>query len=271
MVRPVRSAVKKSKINYKTLGEIGKGISFFATPAYASTSKTVKAPKKPTAKQVKDAKNLPPYLTLIKQAIEDTHKPRKGSSVYVIVKWLEENYPGKADRSQIRGALRRGLTTGELIREKASYRIAPGSSTTTTKSKRGRKPATGTKRKPPTSRAKGRVAKKAAPTKVARSAPAKPLTKKKSSIKKTKVFTTSTVAPESGSKWQYDHMGWKDYDLAASDVVEAAYQEWLKNPFTDVRSIHSGQWQYQVDFNLMTQTNIQHEAHTSRKIRRVKK
>lgn len=112
-------------------------------------------------------------------------------------------------------------------------------------------------------------------------------TKKKAPAKKTKVFDNTTVAPESGFKWQcvfarlragsparlarYDHNGWKDYKDDASDVVEAAYQDWQANPFTDVRAIKSGDWQYQVDFNAMMQTNIQHEAHTQRRIRRVAK
>eukprot|EP00029_Vermamoeba_vermiformis_P012276 TRINITY_DN708_c0_g1_i1.p1 TRINITY_DN708_c0_g1~~TRINITY_DN708_c0_g1_i1.p1 ORF type:complete len:717 (-),score=278.23 TRINITY_DN708_c0_g1_i1:40-2016(-) len=70
--------------------------------------------------------------------------------------------------------------------------------------------------------------------------------------------------------WQYNHNGWFNYDNAASDVVEATYQEYLRNPgVTDVRSIQSGSWMYQVDFRQMTQQNIQHENHTIRQIRRV--
>lgn len=90
------------------------------------------------------------------------------------------------------------------------------------------------------------------------------------------VFDNSTVvaplvpsAPgESVPQWQYEHDGWRNYDKAASDVVEAAYQEWRKNPYTDVRAIKSGEWQYTVDFNTMMQQNIVHSSHTSRAIRR---
>jgi len=32
--------------------------------------------------------------------------------------------------------------------------------------------------------------------------------------------------------------------------------------------VKSGQWQYEIDFRLMLQTNIQHENHTKRRIRR---
>jgi hypothetical protein len=90
------------------------------------------------------------------------------------------------------------------------------------------------------------------------------------------VFDNSTVvAPlvpavpgETVPHWQYNHDGWKNYDKAASDVVEAAYQEWKSNPYTDVRAIKSGEWQYAVDFTNMEQQNIQHENHTKRLIRR---
>lgn len=72
-------------------------------------------------------------------------------------------------------------------------------------------------------------------------------------------------------KWQYknDSGKWADYDKAASDAVEAAYASWLVNPHIDVRSVHSGDWDYNVDFNLLTQQNIRHQAHKVRQIQRV--
>jgi len=83
------------------------------------------------------------------------------------------------------------------------------------------------------------------------------------------VFDNSTRAERAvGVQWQYQHGGWQPYAQQASDVVEAAYQDWLANPNVDVRAIRSGAWEYEVDFNAMTQTNIQHEAHTQRSIRR---
>jgi len=70
--------------------------------------------------------------------------------------------------------------------------------------------------------------------------------------------------------WQYYDNGWKKYEQAASDVVEAAYQDYVKDPTNfDVRAIKSGHWMYQVDFVNNKQTNIQHEAHTVRNIRRI--
>jgi len=72
--------------------------------------------------------------------------------------------------------------------------------------------------------------------------------------------------------WQYkEGQNWKSYDDKASDVVEEVYQKYLANKGdTDVRAVKSGQWEYQVDFSAMKQTNIQHENHTTRDIRRIK-
>lgn len=71
--------------------------------------------------------------------------------------------------------------------------------------------------------------------------------------------------------WQYYDNGWKNYELEASDVVEEVYQKYLQNKGdTDVRAVKSGQWEYLVDFVALKQTNIVHENHTVRKIRRVK-
>jgi len=70
--------------------------------------------------------------------------------------------------------------------------------------------------------------------------------------------------------WEYkEHDRWFPYAPDASDIVEAAYQDYLNDPNQiDVRSVKSGMWAYQVDFTNMTQTNIQHENHTVRDIRR---
>jgi len=70
--------------------------------------------------------------------------------------------------------------------------------------------------------------------------------------------------------WQYSDGSWKNYEVGASDTVEKVYQGYLANRGdTDVRAVKSGQWEYMVDFQAMKQTNIQHENHTVRSIRRV--
>ena len=72
-------------------------------------------------------------------------------------------------------------------------------------------------------------------------------------------------------KWQFvsDSGKWADYDRNASDLVEKAYSSWRINPEIDVRAVSSGDWAYQVDFNKMSQTNVRHNAHKTRKIQRV--
>lgn len=73
-----------------------------------------------------------------------------------------------------------------------------------------------------------------------------------------------------GIKWQFEDYGWHDYDDAAMDIVEAAYQDWKKDPFTNLRAVKSGTWMYTIDFSQMEQTNVQHPAHTTRKVQRCK-
>jgi hypothetical protein len=67
--------------------------------------------------------------------------------------------------------------------------------------------------------------------------------------------------------------GFHDYDQAASEEVEQTYQLYEKEKATgriiDVRNVKSGTWEYQIDFRQLTQTNVRHEAHTTRQIRRI--
>lgn len=87
--------------------------------------------------------------------------------------------------------------------------------------------------------------------------------------------SASAIIPSSTSakyKWQYQENSstFGDYDPKASALVERAYCEYMAAPSNwDVRSVESGEWCYQVDFPNMIQTNIQHENHRVRRIRRV--
>eukprot|EP01117_Protostelium_nocturnum_P019730 TRINITY_DN8622_c1_g1_i1.p1 TRINITY_DN8622_c1_g1~~TRINITY_DN8622_c1_g1_i1.p1 ORF type:complete len:269 (-),score=92.68 TRINITY_DN8622_c1_g1_i1:33-746(-) len=72
--------------------------------------------------------------------------------------------------------------------------------------------------------------------------------------------------------WQFEtrNYGWVNYEPSASDIVEEVYRGYLANRGgTDVRAVKSGDWEYQVDFMAMKQTNLQHNSHTTRSIRRV--
>jgi len=172
-----------------------------------------------------------------------------------------------------------------------SYRLtSKGKSGTRRKRRKAtKKKKTATKRKKPATKKRKTTAKKSGAANKKKKPAAK---KKKSAAKKKKSApkkkSTSKKKETSGKKakgdkkkatttpagyhfqWQYSERGWKDYDIDASDLVEAAYQGYLSNPgMCDVRAVKSGQWQYQVDFVNMKQTNIQHEGHTTRNIRRV--
>lgn len=64
--------------------------------------------------------------------------------------------------------------------------------------------------------------------------------------------------------------GWYDYDAEASDLVDDEWQRYIINRgMNDVRSVKSGQWEYLVDFVNWKQTNILHQNHTVRQIRRI--
>lgn len=93
-----------------------------------------------------------------------------------------------------------------------------------------------------------------------------PLTRAESA-KADKLFREGAIS----HKWQYkdDHGKWADYAKKASMEVERAYASWTVNPHIDVRSVQSGDWEYMVDFNQNTQTNIRHPNHKIREIRRV--
>lgn len=98
---------------------------------------------------------------------------------------------------------------------------------------------------------------------------------KKATVTLPKKISKSPISRKSFTQahiWQYvDNSGkFDDYDPSASDAVEECYQGYLKNPhMMDVRAVRSGDWQYQVDFLQMKQTNINHENHRVRTIRRI--
>lgn len=73
--------------------------------------------------------------------------------------------------------------------------------------------------------------------------------------------------------WQYKGNDglYHNFEQTASDQLEAAYQAFLTDPTqVDVRSVKSRKWNYMVDFREFTQTNIDHENHAIRDVRRWK-
>lgn len=115
------------------------------------------------------------------------------------------------------------------------------------------------KTKKPTSKSKKDVTKETVKKTSARGSKKEGKTKKSTSSGRGKASSAETT--EGGSKlvwvWQYYDNGFYNYDTAASEVVEGVYQEYLTSPFTcDVRAVKSGQWEYEIDFRVMTQRNI---------------
>eukprot|EP00730_Choanoeca_flexa_P014596 TRINITY_DN6438_c0_g1_i1.p1 TRINITY_DN6438_c0_g1~~TRINITY_DN6438_c0_g1_i1.p1 ORF type:complete len:377 (+),score=121.07 TRINITY_DN6438_c0_g1_i1:86-1216(+) len=86
----------------------------------------------------------------------------------------------------------------------------------------------------------------------------------------------ATEAEGSHVMWQYyvddfvdgKATGWYNYTETAAATVEGVHSEWTHNSdWLDVRCVQSGYFQYRVDFNSMTQTNL--STQKCRKIRRV--
>mmetsp|Transcript_14100 Transcript_14100/g.30360 ORF Transcript_14100/g.30360 Transcript_14100/m.30360 type:complete len:327 (-) Transcript_14100:109-1089(-) len=78
-------------------------------------------------------------------------------------------------------------------------------------------------------------------------------------------------------QWQYwvddnvdgKRTDWYDYDSMGNLLTEQLYLESQTNSWLFQRVVQSGAWQYLVDLQQMTQTNVVHPAHTTRRIRRV--
>nr|QYA18369.1 bifunctional linker histone H1/H5 [Clandestinovirus] len=202
---------------------------------------------------IETKKNVhPSYKRMVTLAIQS--KDEKGASLKTIYGFLEERWSiGKTGRRFVRSALKKGVEKKIFTQRKATYRIA--------KCKIKEKP------KPKKVRSSALNPKPAKPVIAKRASKPKPKPKPKST---NATVTTSTPQTSLVWTWQFHDNGWCNYHPDASKVVEATYQEYLRNPgITDVRSVQSGEWHYLVDFRQMTQQNIQHENHTVRRIRRV--
>jgi len=141
-----------------------------------------------------------------------------------------------------------------------------------------KKPAAKTPKTAKTATKKKKMATRTSPRKTAASKRAKTTlgSKRKAASTKSSPRKKGRIGKEGEENltwvWQFKENDNKyyNYDSGASDIVEGVYQEYLSNPqATDVRAVKSGDWQYMVDFRLMTQQNIQHNNHTVRNIRRV--
>jgi len=210
-------------------------------------------------------KTRPNYQTLAKRAIVALSEGRSGVSTTEIRKWIEARYPVPDNATkQIRLALLAGVRAAQFVRVSgASFRLS---------AKALKKPARKTRKPKIASVTTKNIKGKKAPANKVQGAAARPapLARHPSvDLAPKGVHRTKFTQPY---KWQFrENNGvFMDYDYVASDIVEQCYQEYLKNPnMMDVRAVHSGHWNYQVDFINLKQTNVTHPAHTVRDIRRV--
>jgi len=264
-----------------------------------------KSPKKKVAKKSNVArKTKPTYQKMIKRALTDIEHPQ---SVQAISKFIVATYPvGETYKRYLKQALKAGLAAKLFVKVRGSFRLSvkslkktvrrkkstsksPSKKTKKTDKKSGSKSpkpkkakkikkedsAKKTKKAPKKPKATTATATSSTTTTSTATSPEAPKRGRSTGIKKTEASKESSSPTKLiGSKydhhWQYHDGTWKDYDAKASDTVEETYLKYLENRGeTDVRAVKSGQWEYQVDFMAMKQTNIQHEQHTVRNIRRM--
>lgn len=276
----------------------GKLQPFQAVPATPRKLVKRSAPKKEARKVRDKLLKATSYKTMVKKAILDDQS-RKGTSLAAIANYIQANYEVKENfRRYLRLSLARQVEAGLLEKKSpARYALTTKAKTTpkkkkkTTKAKPEKKegktgrtsstPTKGTPKKAPTKKTATRASKASSKGVAKEGAPKK--TRGATKVKATPTKSTrgkassargagSSETSDSGKLiwvWQYYDNGFFNYDPAACDVVEGVYQEYLTSPFTcDVRAVKSGQWEYEIDFRVMTQRNIKHASHTTRKIRR---
>ena len=250
----------------------------------------------------------PKFRIMILSCLKDLNKgPLSKASRYAISEKILEDFPSIEKnhhfKRNIRLSLRRLEEKGDILRLKQSFRNAPIKTNTTKNKKRLKsiaKPQKKTNNSPKKASKMKKTQKKAAPIKVIKTKRSKVIKTKatvnpkvKNVIKNIKAMNqplpqilNTIVSSQNNLKdnqviWQYydknNHNtivkspdGWYDYDLKASNIVEEEWQKYIKNrAMCDVRAVKSGMYNYQVDFINWTQQNLDHHAHTKRKIRRL--
>jgi len=153
---------------------------------------------------------------------------------------------------------------GTMERERSTPATDSASSTSTSTRSSSRSKATTDSSK---KASKSKSVKADKPTKKARNTNS---SKSESEQSSESISVTKPNGLKGDHMWQYQDGTWKNYDVEAANTVEEVYQGYLANRGdTDVRAVKSGQWEYMVDFMAMKQTNIQHDNHTVRNIRRI--
>jgi hypothetical protein len=70
--------------------------------------------------------------------------------------------------------------------------------------------------------------------------------------------------------WEYQDtdVSWKPIGVAVQDAIEAAYQSYVLSKQPTYSEYKSVEWTYKLDFQTMTQTNMEHVSRNQRDVRR---
>ncbi|KAJ9462351.1 hypothetical protein DIPPA_06550 [Diplonema papillatum] len=168
----------------------------------------------------------------------------------------------KKQPAAAKAALKRGRPKGGAAASKAAGKLSDRAGV----KKAVRKPPSAGK---PAAKS-GKPAKKPAKAKSAKPPPPQRAAPKR-------VFTAADAPLSQGSnldqapyKWQFLEAPphhWRDYDARASVELDAAWS--TKDPDRMTVAVPSGDWSYEIDFNIMQQTNVNHPNHRQRAVRRV--
>lgn len=87
---------------------------------------------------------------------------------------------------------------------------------------------------------------------------------------------SGTSASATNVSWEYqeyqDNSGWTSYGDSQQAVLESFYQVFLRNKSLTTACkvrIQTDAWAYEVNFEDMVQTNLDHSGHRSRPVRRL--
>jgi len=81
---------------------------------------------------------------------------------------------------------------------------------------------------------------------------------------------TSSSSSSSTITWEYrDNTGWKPYAAAHQSIIEQHHRDFVNRKAASSKvKIKSDEWAYEVDVDLLVQTNTDHPGHRQRDVRR---
>lgn len=243
------------------------------------TSKTATSAKVVTKVTVRVQRH-PTYESLVWGALADLKNGRQPISIARIRSWVVTNYPSLSHSKVLDKQIKRGavanLTVGRAYQVRNSLVLRSG------------RPRKSLPKKMHQKKESKKVSLAIHTAKLTEKSVPKTLTskdKKNADSQSPSVtdFIVAQAAPVStitvprpqglcyDHLWQFHHGHWQNYEVNASDAVEAVYRAYiLDRAGSDVRSVKSGYFSYSINFLALSQTNVTHPNHTVRSIRRVR-